>query len=151
MQSYCGMRFTVRSLTKYAMYVLMVFDHSVAIFAAGNYALRLPGRVCFPIFAGLVAHGMTVTSDRKKYIKRLWVLAAISQIPYLFALRIPFPNDIVYLLLIAIVMNYFMVKKPKNLFGEKEKTWKEWFKSYWLYAVYPLHLIVLGVLRLVIK
>ncbi|MDR2515445.1 MAG: conjugal transfer protein TraX [Christensenellaceae bacterium] len=45
-------------------------------------ALRLIGRLAFPVFALLVVEGCAHTRDLKRYLLRLALFAALSQIPY---------------------------------------------------------------------
>lgn len=44
--------------------------------------MRCVGRVSFPLFCFLLAEGMERTTDRGKYLTRLLICAAASQIPY---------------------------------------------------------------------
>lgn len=45
-------------------------------------AIRLLGRIAFPIFAFMVAEGARHTRNIKKYILRLFIFALISEIPF---------------------------------------------------------------------
>lgn len=40
------------------------------------------GRIAMPIFCFLISQGIIFTSDRKKYIERLFIFALISEIPF---------------------------------------------------------------------
>ena len=142
------MQYIVRSLTKTVSksrllqgiaYILMILDHIAIVYAPGQIIYRLPGRVVFPIFAGLVCYGMTKTSDRLGYIQRIIMLGMASQIPYTLALKSPMPNDVLYLGIIAIVFGIFDKKEEVVM-----KTAK---KLYWHYAIYPGHLVVLYALK----
>ena len=64
----------------------MLADHIGAVFFPDDLAWRMVGRIAFPIYAYGIARGLDVTRDRRAYLKRLAVLAAISQIPYMLAL-----------------------------------------------------------------
>ncbi len=67
--------------------VTMVFDHTVWGYCVhvdpGNQwygYLRMPGRICIPIFSFLIAWNMVYnTHNCMKYIKRLWLLSLISE------------------------------------------------------------------------
>lgn len=45
-------------------------------------AMRLVGRVAFPLFAFMIAEGAAHTRDRRRYALRLLLLAVISEIPF---------------------------------------------------------------------
>ena len=46
------------------------------------FKLRAVGRVAFPVYAFLLTNGFHKTSDRVRYLSRMLLFAAISQIPY---------------------------------------------------------------------
>lgn len=47
----------------------------------------LIGRVAMPIYCFMVAQGMLLTKDKKSYLKRLFIFALVSEIPYDLAFR----------------------------------------------------------------
>lgn len=58
-------------------------DGAIALIAEGIYtAMRLCGRMAFPLFAFLLVEGFLYTKDRRAYAARLGILAAVSEIPY---------------------------------------------------------------------
>ena len=64
----------------------MTLDHCVAVFMpqdmAGRWILRMLGRMAAPIMCYLIAEGYHHTSNLKKYMGRLLLVAVISHIPY---------------------------------------------------------------------
>ena len=69
--------------------VTMVIDHSAyylyssSLIGYGLYfAMRTAGRIAFPLYAFLLVNGFEKTSDRGKYLSRLVLFAAVSQLPY---------------------------------------------------------------------
>ncbi len=64
----------------------MALDHCVAVFVpqqiAGRWILRMLGRMAAPIMCYLIAEGYWHTSNLKKYMARLFVVAVISHFPY---------------------------------------------------------------------
>lgn len=73
------------SMLKIIACVLMLIDHMGAALFPEVTILRLIGRVSFPIFAYLIAVGYSKTNSFSKYLYRLLIFAAISQIPFSLA------------------------------------------------------------------
>lgn len=73
--------FTVTGLKVLAM-VCMLFDHAWATVIPGNLWLHVVGRMAFPIFAFQLAEGFALTGDRRAYIRRMFLFALISEIPF---------------------------------------------------------------------
>ncbi len=68
---------------KFLAAYLMVVDHAGVYLFPDNFLLRCMGRLSFPIFAWLFVQGYRYTSNWKRYLLRLLVVAAIAQ-PVIF-------------------------------------------------------------------
>lgn len=66
--------------------ISMVIDHVASVFGRIDQILvfRAIGRLAFPIFAFQVVEGYCNTTDFKKYFRRLFIFAIISEVPYDF-------------------------------------------------------------------
>lgn len=62
--------------------VFMLIDHVGYILMGNMPILRLVGRISFPLFAFLLVNGYHHTTDKKKYLIRMFVMALISEVFY---------------------------------------------------------------------
>lgn len=60
--------------------ICMLLDHIG--FLTGSMFLRCVGRLSFPIFAFLIARGFEHTRDAKRYMLRLLLFSALSEVPF---------------------------------------------------------------------
>lgn len=73
------------SMLKIIACILMLIDHMGAALFPEAILLRAIGRLSFPIFTYLIAIGYSNTKSFSKYLCRLLIFAAISQIPFSLA------------------------------------------------------------------
>ncbi len=93
--------------------VAMVIDHCTSIFAPDDlhvvvYLLRTFGRFTAPIMCFLIAEGYYHTSNLKRYMGRLLVMAVLSHIPFALCfgfdpLRFWESTDVLFALLLGLV------------------------------------------------
>lgn len=99
--------------------VTMVIDHIGLFFFPHLIILRYIGRIAFPLFAWLIANGAYHTRDIKKYASRIFILALVSQIPFIVAnQRIgssPFYLNVLFTLFLGLLAIY-TIKKITNKF-----------------------------------
>ena len=62
--------------------ILMLCDHMWSTVIAGNNWLTYIGRLAFPIFAFQIVEGFYHTGNFKNYLKRMFVFALISELPF---------------------------------------------------------------------
>lgn len=60
----------------------MLIDHVGMALYPGETWMRCIGRLAFPIYCFLLVEGAIHTSDRYRYLKRLFLFACISEIPF---------------------------------------------------------------------
>ena len=71
-----------RSQLKLLAIITMLIDHIGAIFFPHIDPFRMVGRLAFPLFCFFISEGLIYTSNLKKYLKRLFLFALISEVPY---------------------------------------------------------------------
>jgi len=88
--------------------IAMAIDHIGLLFFPQIQLLHIIGRLAFPIFAYQISLGYIFTSNIKKYIKRLFILAVMSQIPFAFLYNDlkfrPLNLNIIFTLLLGIAV-----------------------------------------------
>ena len=99
----------LNSLTlKLLAMALMLCDHLWATVLPGWMWLTDIGRIAFPIFAFQVAEGFQRTHNRKDYLKRMFLFALISEIPFNYLYYsspvFPFHQNVMFTFCIAIVL-----------------------------------------------
>ena len=103
-------------LLKVLALISMIIDHYGSIFHDGVDIYRIIGRLAFPIYAFLLVEGYIHTKDIKKYGKRLFIFALISEIPFDLALfnKISFAHqNIFFTLFIGLVIMYLLDNEDK--------------------------------------
>ena len=82
----------------------MLIDHIGVIIFPNILWLRLLGRLAFPLFAFFITEGFRKTSDVKKYLQRLFILALVSQLPYWTAFGIDAGLNIFFTLTLGLLV-----------------------------------------------
>ena len=88
----------------------MLIDHIGVILFPNILWLRLIGRLAFPLFAFFITEGFRKTSNLKKYLQRLFILALISQLPYWTALGMDAGLNIFFTLTLGLLALYLRDK-----------------------------------------
>ena len=106
----CIDAFTLRCIAM----ALMLCDHLWAVAPFNAPWLTAVGRLAFPIFAFQIAEGFAHTSDRKRYLKRMFFFALVSELPFnLFTagrLLNPVHQNVMFTFLIALLLMCRMEK-----------------------------------------
>jgi len=88
--------------------VLMFLDHACWTIAPAHQWMNCVGRVAFPLFAFLVAEGYNHTRDFKRYLKRMFLFALVSEIPFNLmtggGLLNPFHQNVMFTFCIALLL-----------------------------------------------
>lgn len=94
--------------------ITMVVDHLGYLFFPELTWMRIIGRIAFPIFAYQMSIGYFHTSNKNKYMLRMWIFALIAQIPYTLLFE-TFDLNILFTLLLSL----FLIDRLKA----KDWTW----------------------------
>lgn len=117
-----------RGLSSAALHILamgcMLCDH-LGVFFPRSVWLPCVGRLAFPIFAFLIAEGVRHTRSRRRYIRRLLFLAALSEVPfdlqYERSVIYPFHQNVIWTFLIALLV-ICLIERAR----ESGKAWIGW-------------------------
>lgn len=136
--------FEINALTLHIIAMIcMVLDHAWATIVPGNTWMNFVGRLAYPIFAFMIVEGYYHTSDFKKYLKRLFIFALISEIPFNImnsaTIFDPFHQNVLWTFIISLLCIRKMDKIRKKNTIETNK------------ILYCLGIIVLGFLLGVIS
>jgi len=73
-------------LSQFVCYLFMVLDHTAHIlppeFVYSRFFFTIAGRVVFPLFVYTTLEAFEKTSNRKQYIRNLFLLALVSELPF---------------------------------------------------------------------
>ena len=87
---------------------LMLLDHACWTIAFDHQWMTCAGRLAIPLFAFLVAEGYRHTGNFKRYLKRMFLFALISEIPFNLmtggAIINPFHQNVMFTFCIALVL-----------------------------------------------
>lgn len=124
-----------------------------------NFALRLIGRLAFPIYCFLLTEGFLHTKDVKKYVLRLGLFALLSEVPFDLALYgKPFDfqmQNVFFTLLIGLLvlwgMQYTQNRFPKHGYFPYILVFLGMFAAYILQSDYDAFGILLIVLLYILR
>lgn len=99
---------------KFLAMILMVCAHLWSTIIAGHNWLDAIGRLAFPIFAFQIVEGFFHTKDFKKYLKRMFLFALISELPFNLMAEggwiCPFHQNVMFTFCIALLLMRWMEK-----------------------------------------
>lgn len=99
-------------MTSFILHVIAMFtmllDHMWGTCIVDHEIFTCIGRLAFPIFAFMTVEGYMHTSDRKKYIKRMFIFALIAEIPFNYMIYLRpyglFHQNVLWTFLISLLM-----------------------------------------------
>ncbi len=101
------LKFINSNTLKILAMLFMLLDHLWATIIPGNQWMTWVGRIAFPIFAFMISEGYVLTSDFKKYAKRLFIFGLISEIPFNLmstsSFIFPFHQNVMFTLLLGLL------------------------------------------------
>ncbi|MBQ2998751.1 MAG: conjugal transfer protein TraX, partial [Oscillospiraceae bacterium] len=108
-------------LTSFHLHIIamaaMLLDHLWITLVPGNGWMTDIGRIAFPIFAFMTVEGFFNTKNLKKYVKRLFAFALISEVPFNLvaggSVFYPVHQNVLWTFLIGIMLMQ-MNEKVKN-------------------------------------
>lgn len=106
-------------LLKVIAFICMVCDHlGKSIFIEFKF-LRYIGHLAFPIFCFQLVQGYLYTGNKIKFMKRLFMFALISQVPFCLFMRNVYVFNVMFTLLFGIIAIavYDMVNKILGIFS----------------------------------
>ena len=93
----------------------MTVDHIAVIFFPTELWMRLIGRLTMPIMAFFIAEGYKYTRSVKRYVSRILLFAAISQIPFMLAFNSTSFNVMFTLTIAILIVLIEQSRLPKHL------------------------------------
>jgi hypothetical protein len=93
----------------------MLIDHFGYAFFPDQILWRIIGRIAFPIYAYALAMGHLRTSNKLKYVTRLFIIALVSQVPYQLAINPTGINVVGTLFVAVVVLNILDIVSSKIL------------------------------------
>lgn len=124
--------------------VFMLCDHLWGTVVPGNDWLTCIGRISFPLFAFMIVEGYFHTGNLKKYVKRLFLFALISEIPFNLAmgssLFYPVHQNVLWSFLMAIGFIHWNEKAVKS---------GKWWKRVAIAVISIILAYLLGIITMV--
>jgi len=93
----------------------MLVDHLGVVFFPKAEILRIIGRIAFPLYSWFLVQGYYKTSNRKKYVWRLFLIALLAQIPFTLALQ-SWELNVIFTLLLAFLTLYVLDLHIEEIF-----------------------------------
>lgn len=102
--------------------VAMIVDHLGLFFFPQYLIFRMIGRLAFPLFAWLIANGAYHTHNIRTYLRRLYIFALISQIPFFLANQFIDPHFAELNVLCTLFFGLLAI-----IFIKRTNNWVHWF------------------------
>lgn len=99
--------------------VIMIIDHTGAIFYPDLIFLRIIGRVAFVLYAFMLVEGVYHTNNIHKYIKKIFIWALLSEVPFdiaFYGMPFYFGHQNIYFTLLISILGIYYLQRIKSFF-----------------------------------
>ncbi len=125
----CAVKKLPRDLSSFGLHLiamgLMLLDHMWATVIPGQQWMTIAGRMAYPIFAFLIAEGFCRTRNLDQYIKRMFLWALLSEIPFNLmyggSFLYPFGQNVLFTFWLSLLCLRSLKKQL-----DQPSLWKRW-------------------------
>ncbi|MEK4120579.1 TraX family protein [Paenibacillus sp. FSL W8-0919] len=102
---------------QYLAMLSMLIDHIGIVFFPVEITYRIIGRLALPIYAFGIVQGFRHTSSFRRYVCRLMMLGAVSQIPFMLAVsdsEINIIGTLIFCLVVLKLLGSMKIQRGKS-------------------------------------
>lgn len=110
----------------------MLIDHIGDVFVSDNPVYRIIGRIAFPLYTYGIVLGYRYTSNFQRYVRRLSVLALVSQLPFMLLFQ-TFALNAIFTLTVSLLTIRFIDRADT-----RARKWGIFFAAVAVTAIVPM-------------